>query len=287
MSRDAVAVTILVDRRPTNLRVREKGQQPFFPDVVMCVEQHSGMILSANLTPPEEGDGAIQQAVAEAAEALQRDRPGAAVTLLVRQDFVAAALHTPPPGSAVRMGRSAEFAAWDQAYLSMEQRMGGGGMLPYLWHGDISADEVAEFFAAAAAVYQAQPWRFFTDAEPLEVPDPLSKHKRLIVAIMGALGVAPGIAIFSSPKHYEQVALEEGKATGLFVGYEPRGKVPHTVIAEAQRHRWPTVNKSAFPIMMRVRDGQPVAASGDDVRRACAALRAVERLTQVYRRSLS
>jgi len=262
-------VTILVDRRPTNVRVGEKGEW-YSPEVVLCVERASGMILSCELRKPEDDD-LVAETAGKAVEAVRAQFPQAQIIFAVRQDHVAGAIIAAFPENP-RIARDVGFDSWDEAYLALDERMGAGGAaLPYLWRGDISAEEVAEFFRVAAKVYKARPWRRLGDLDALMFPDLGPAKGKLVVAVMGSEGLARGIAVFPSRQHYDDVITGDRPPTATFVSFEKPSRVPPIIQAEAERHGWTLANKSAFPLLVRVRAGEPVMACGDDVRRAMRA----------------
>jgi len=277
MRSDRSQVTILIDRRPTNICIREKNKAPYFMDLVLCVEGRSGIILGHAPAKPEEDDTVIAKAAREALGVLREQFGRVQVAFAVRQDRVEAALAAAFASDEVVIEKPRSFDLWDEAYLEMDKHMGAGGtMLPYLWSGDLTEEEVAEFFEAAVQVYKSRPWRFFTDADILEIRDPRSKSGSLVVSVMGSEGMSRGIAVFPSMTHYEDVVLRDSRTpTALFVSFQQLARVPHTIAAEAEQHGWAVANKSAFPALMSVRKGKTVAAKGDDVRRATAALHAV------------
>lgn len=104
------------------------------------------------------------------------------VTWLARQEQVAAALAACCGEDEVRLAPGESFAPWDEAYLAMDRRFGSGrALVPYLWRGDITAEEVGSLFQAAAGFYRAKPWQFLPDSQQCAV-DCLQK----------ALSICPG-----------------------------------------------------------------------------------------------
>jgi len=277
---------ILVDRRPTNLQVKDKGEDGYCCDIVMCIEESSGHIVSSEILKPDDGDAAVVGCARQALEAIGRDAPGKRVAWLVRQESVAAALAAATRGPNIQLVPGDSFGVWDEAYLSMDAHMGSGGaMLPYLWRGDITPEEVAELFKAAAACYRLKPWRFLTDADVLEIPSPVAGEPALIVSVMGAGGIARGLALFDSEADlHRMMGDDEGRTNLVYASFERVRKVPYTVTEEAEQHGWVTAAKSAFPMVVRVRKGEPIPTSGDDLRRVTAAFQALSDLAREYRK---
>ena len=277
MSEMRLCTTILMDRRPTNVRIKEKNAPVRFPDLVMCVEQESGLVLGIELLDAEGGDEAVIRVARRILEAAQQGAPAMKVLWVVRQEQVGEVMAGAFGSENVLLVTGVDFALWDEAYAALDGEMGGGGaLLPHLWRGDISDQEVAEFHEAAALFYQAKPWRFWDDDDLLEIsppgacPGPLP----LLVSITGGAGIMRGLVIFESQAQFDRLLLDQGEPSGTFIGFEPLRKVPHLMVVEAEQQGWKVVNKSAFPTVMKVKDGQPEPCRGDDLRRTTVALRA-------------
>jgi len=281
-------IRVLIDRQPTNMQVREKGTAGYYCDVVMCVDQASGFILKQTVLKPDDSDGAVIAVAQETLDLLRQLAPGAEVTWVVRQERIARALAVcfPEAGTSLQPGGS--FAQWNEAYLSMDQRLGSGGrLLPYLLRGDITEQEVAELFEAAAHFYQVRPWEFITGAGLLEIPSPNRDEPPLLVSVLGASGITHGITIFDSEADFKRMNSGKRQVNAISLSFEPQDKLPPTVTAQAKEQGWVVASKSAFPLVMRVQKGKPIPCRGDDLRRATAALRVLGEVTSGYRASRS
>jgi len=256
------------------MQIREQGAAGYCCDVVLCIDQSSGLILKQAVLKPEDSDAAVAAAAHETLDSLRQRAPGVGVVWVARQERVATALAARFRRSDIALESGDSFGPWDEAYLAMDRQMGsGGGMLPYLWRGDIMAEEVAELFAAAARFYQMRPWQFITDAELLEMPNPDPGQPPLFVSVMGASGISRGLALFDTEADFEQMASDRGRKNVAYASFEGVNEVPHTVTSEAEEHGWVLASTSAFPMVLRVREGKPVPCSGDDLRRVTAAFR--------------
>ncbi len=279
-------IRVLIDRQPTNMQVREKGTAGYYCDVVMCVDQASGFILGQAVLKPDDSDGAVIAIAQETLDLLRQRAPGAEVTWVVRQERIARALAVcfPEVDASLQPGES--FAQWDEAYLGMDQRLGSGGrLLPYLLRGDITEQEVAELFEAAAHFYRVRPWEFIAGTGLLEIPSPHRDEPPLLVSVLGASGITHGITIFDSEADFKRVNSGKRQANAISVSFELQDKLPPTLTAQAAEHGWVVASKSAFPMVMRVQKGKPIPCRGDDLRRATAALRVLGEVTSAYRES--
>jgi hypothetical protein len=279
-------IKVLIDRQPTNMQVREKGTVGYYCDVVMCVDQASGFILQQAVLKPDDSDGAVIAVAQETLDLLRQRAPGAEVTWVVRQERIARALAVCCPEVDTSLQPGDSFAPWDEAYLGMDQRLGSGGrLLPYLLRGDITEQEVAELFEAAAHFYRVRPWEFITGAGLLEIPGHDRDDPPLLVSVLGASGITHGITIFDSEADFTRVNSGKRQVNAISLSFELQDKLPPTLTAQSKEHGWAIASKSAFPMVMRVQKGKPMPCWGDDLRRATAALRVLGEVTSAYRES--
>jgi hypothetical protein len=268
-------VRILIDRRPTNAHIGEKGRPGYYADIVMCVED-SGFVFGAGTANPEEGDAAIVAQVEKVLRAVSDAAPGRPVLWMVRQGRVAEAVAARVGAENVLLAQGEAFAPWDEAYLSMDQHMGSGGaMLPYLWRGDVSEEEVAELFEAAADFSKVRPWQLIPSDVLHRAPPAGPGEPPLLITVMGESKIARGLALFDTEADFQAMMEDRLPHNVVYASLEPVAKMPHTVTEEAERHGWRLNSKSAFPMVVRVRHGEAAPYTGDDVRRVTRAFRLI------------
>ncbi len=279
-------VQVLVDRAPTNIQIGKKRAAVHYPDVVLCVDQDSGFIYHQDVLQPDDGEEAVAAAAQAALAGIGRKNPGARVIWVARQEQVAAALAACFGDADVWSESSDSFSLWDAAYVAMDRQLGSGrGVLPYLWRGDITAEEVGALFEAAVHYYRMKPWEFIPDSELLKKPNPDPGGKPLLMSVMGAAGISRGLVLFDSEDDFERVRAEDRGADVVFATFERMAEAPNTLRREAKQHGWEIASKSAFPELLRLRKGEPVPCSGADLRRVTAAFRALAEATSGYRES--
>ena len=277
---------VLVDRRPTNMQVGGKGVTAYCPDIVLCVDHDRGIIFAHELVHPHDSDEAVGTAVGETRAQLSQEMPRVRVTWLARQEQVATALAAYCGEDEVRLAPGESFAPWDEAYLAMDRRFGSGrALVPYLWRGDITAEEVGLLFQAAARFYRLKPWQFLSDSEILEIPGSKSGVGRLLISVMGAADISRGLVLFDSEYDFERAMAEDRQADVVFASFERVDKAPPTVREEAKQHGWEIAGRSAFPEVVRMKRGEPIPCSGSDLRRVTATFRALAEATQACRTS--
>ncbi len=279
-------VQVLVDRAPTNMQVGKKRATVYCPDIVLCVDQDSGFIYHQQVLQPDDGEETVGAAAQAALADIGREHPGARVIWVARREQVAAALAACFGDADVWSESSENFGPWDEAYVGMDRKLGSGrGVLPYLWRGDITAEEVGALFEAAAHYYRMKPWEFIPDSELLEKPNPDPGGKPLLMSVMGAAGISRGLVLFDSEDDFERMRAEDRGASVVFAAFERVSEAPNTLRREAEQHGWEIASKSAFPELLRMKGGQPVPCSGADLRGVTAAFRALAEATGGYRES--
>ncbi len=268
------------------MQVRKKRAGVYHPDVVLCVDQDSGFLYHQQVLQPDDGEEAVGAAAQAALAGIGRENPGARVIWVARQEQVAMALAACFGDADVWSESSDSFGPWDEAYVAMDRQLGSGrGVLPYLWRGDITTQEVGALFEAAAHYYRMKPWEFIPDSELLEKPSPDPGGKPLLMSVMGAAGISRGLVLFDTEDDFDLTTAEDREADVVFATFEPLEAVPNTLRTEAKQHGWEIASKSAFPELLRMKGGQPVPCSGADLRRATAAFRTLAEATSGYRES--
>lgn len=88
---------------------------------------------------------------------------------------------------------------------------------------------VESLYKAAAFFYQEAPWRWITDASPIEIRYPPDGPSRFVV-VMGYGGVTDGLAAYESPEHlrllYTGAPMEKllGLVSGGSLMFNPPGE---------------------------------------------------------------
>jgi len=282
----SATVRVLVDRVPTNMQVGRNPATARYPDLVLCVDQDSGFIYQHELLQPDEGDTGVGMAAEAALGRIHREAPGARVVWVTRREPVAAALAARFAEADVWSESGESFRLWDEAYVAMDRQFGSRrGVLPYLWRGDVTAEEVAALFEAAARFYQTKPWESIPDSELIQRPNPDPGGRPLLFSVMGAVDISRGLVLFDSQDDHRRVMEDDRKANVVFATLEDVAQVPNTLRSEAEQHGWQLADKSAFPELMRMTGGEPGPCSGADLRKVTAAFRALAEATKGYRDS--
>ena len=178
--------------------------------------------------------------------------------------------------------------------------------------GEALSDEgLREVFSAAKAFYRAELWLDFGDEVMFEIKlQPASgDSKTLYGIIMGNMGQEFGLALYASLDDFRRFYefsvqhIDQLEQTGKVIGkgrmtkkrqqqedemlaklmsvsavgltFTPQRDVPPPLVEEAKQLRLPIVNKSAFPLVMRLGTGGMSVGTVSDLRDVYAATRAI------------
>jgi hypothetical protein len=161
----------------------------------------------------------------------------------------------------------------------------------YLGQGAIPPESVGRFFAAAAMLHRAAPWRHAHDEQVLEVRTGLPGVPPLCVSILGRARQVRGLGIFLSRADFERfLRLSDslGPGTGpeaiqvscWSLTFEPARELDPGQRDEIKRHGWEVAGRGANPTLLRLAPGgieQPLTER--DYRTVAACAEAVARFT--------
>lgn len=255
--------------------------EPYRPDVVLVMDPESGLVMGVNAFSREDSPSTMASWIAQG---LERVPTGAARPRLRIDDDELA------PLVAQRLG-----ASWDVVSAptpeasealaslasSLTQPPGAGG---HFVDGATPA-VVGRFFAAAAPLYRAAPWRVARDSQVLAVDAPAFGYENACLCIIGALGESLGVLIYRSMADYLQMVRiatrgRSIKGPGVLtfaMSFDPASEVPRRLRQEAKQEGWP-VQGGGFPTIAHI-DPDAVLRPlvDDDYAFAAAVLEALSR----------
>jgi hypothetical protein len=240
--------------------------EPYRPDLVLWMEQPSGLIVGSDVVPP---DSAWPLASA-LRKALERPTRGAAKQpdrLRVADPVAETELRQAFRNRfGIDVAPTPELDDVFQHFL--ENGPKGEGDASYLEGGRIPESTVARMFEAAGTLYRAAPWRTASDDEVLRMDIPALSVEGACVSIIGALGESLGIIVFPSLLGYERFgAAAEQAADGgpldmggpvLSLDFWKTPDLPPKMRREIVQHGWTALAPDAVPVVgLRDRDGVP------------------------------
>jgi hypothetical protein len=251
--------------------VQEDGRtvQP----LIALVVEAAGPIRSMAVGPSDQPLKVLEPAIHDALHNPKDPcRPGLPQEVLVSQAELLELLPSLLPGVLIQRDATPQLNVVSQHMLMSfggeeseegdEDRSGTEALATYLTE-DLGPDEVARFFAAAAALYQQRPW------ERLPGDGHLFKLSCGALAIQGWVGCVTsdqgdfnGVFLFESLRDFERYAqLCEGSPEDVrpamdaatpycAINFVAKEAMPPPLLEEIHRHGWPVAPGEACPVVM-------------------------------------
>jgi len=239
---------------------------PYRPEIVLLMDPVTGLVVNVNAFKPSESAEEFAGWIADQAAGLQRHTEHR--RLRTNDHELAPLLREKLAGNwDVVVGPTPEA---DEALASLAASLsappGAGGHFA----DGATPEAVGRFFAAAAPVFRAAPWRAATDAQVLAVNAPRFGYEGASLSIIGALGESFGLVVYASMEDYLSVvriairgAPVEGPGVPTFaVNFDQATEVPRRLRQEAKRHGWP-VQRGGFPTISRIDPDAVLRPLGD------------------------
>ncbi len=177
----------------------------------------------------------------------------------------------------VVVGDTPEF---DEVLADMQEHFGGKGEKPpgYLEAGDLTSQQMASFFRAAARLYRAAPWKHIPgDQDLLTVDIEALGVRGSVVSVIGRMGENFGFIVFQSRADFERFLSEadEGEARQgipdlpqyLALNFAGGRDVPESIRKEVAAQHWEVASRYAFPVVFAVHGTAPYDPSPKDMAR--------------------
>jgi len=263
----------------------EEGRDPFRPEMVLWIEEPSGLVVGQQVSAPEDAAGALGRALLEAMRAplIGPARRPDAIRIANAEEAVAlrAAVGDAIP---VTIAPTPEL---DALLNQMLESMGADAPAPsYLDDGRIAPEAVAKLFSSAEILYRAAPWKVASDDQVLRLDIPSLDVEGACLSIIGSLDENLGLIIFPSAEGYDAfLRAEEDFASGesdgpldlgtdwLSLSFDRGADLPASMRREVAKHGWPVADAGAYPVVMRFeRDGitRPPTELEFEIATACA-----------------
>jgi len=237
------------------------GDASYRPDLVLWVEEPSGLIVGQELVLPGEEEGAVARILLAALKRPVTGAPRRPDLLRVADAALAAEVRgaigdTIP----VTVVPTPELDAVLEAIV--DHAPGPEEETSYLAGGQIAPAVVGELFTAAERLYHTAPWKAATDGQVVRVDIPALGVVGGCISIIGHLGESLGLLLFPSLDGYEAcVRAAEGGlpqsgpidlGTGwLSLSFTPEAELPEALRREAADHGWPIADGDAYPVVER------------------------------------
>jgi hypothetical protein len=257
---------------------------PYRPEVVLWLEQPSGLIVGQALFAPEEAPGALARALRAALERPLIGPPRRPDTIRVADAALAAEVREVVFDSIpIRVAPTPEL---DDLLDQMVGAMRDSGVEPsYLEGGRIPPETVSKLFGAAELLFRVAPWDLAGEDQVLRMDIPALGVEGACVSVIGRLGESLGVLVFPSLTAWEvfRSAAEEAAARvdrprdlgseWLALDFVRGADLPASMRREVTRHGWPVAGPQAYPVVMQhERDGaaRPLVPRDVEIATACA-----------------
>ena len=258
-------------------------EEPYCPEMVVWLEQPSGLIVGQEVFAPEDTRGALARVLLVALErpaAGPRRQPG---RIRVAEESFAAELREAVGDSIpITVAPTPELDdLLDEMLRSIPQE---DEELSYLEEGRIPPETVAKLFDGAQLLYRAAPWKIVTDDQVLHMDIPELGVEGACVSIIGNLAQSLGIIIFPDLAGFDAVGLmaedplpQKGRidlgSDWLSLSFEQEWDLPTKMRHEVETYGWSVAGKAAYPLVdRRDRDGtsRPLVERDLEIAAACA-----------------
>lgn len=234
-------------------------RSPYRPYIILFVDQTNDKFLGADTMEtrptPEEVLNVLIRAMTRPAP--RAGRPRRPMRLLIDDAELAQALASPLS----ELGIQCQFhpvPLADHILRDIETFMTGREPLPGLLRIPGVTPRMAEgLYTAAAFFYREAPWRWLSDAYPMEIRYPPEGEPRF-VAVMGHGGEAYGLAVYDSPEQlrliYSGAPMKQllGRVGGMSLTFGPPTEMPFDDLDDIARYGWPVAGELAYPVILRL-----------------------------------
>jgi uncharacterized protein len=180
----------------------------------------------------------------------------------------------------------------DTVVRSLDAYVGKGS---YFSDPLLTRAELTDFFAAAAALWQPQPWQYAEDNALVYFENEALGISDSAISISGADDDVPGVVLYPSFEDFEQMRdvlageadSERGLShSALYLLFASAETIAPAMREEVEAEAFVLPAPGRYPILRRLRDGKPAPVLVNDVRVATVMARALARFVTLHRDAL-
>lgn len=241
--------------------VRGDDGKLFRPQLPLWVEVKSGLLHGGSLLGP--GDDLFRGSllslggfVAKIME--ERCCPG---RLQVRQPELAEYLRRNLQGTGIEVQLIEALPVLDKVVVEMTQEVGtqADGLPSLLDSQGVTLEGIRGFAEAAAAFYNAAPWRYLCDSDLIHIKSPQPPHGMTCFVVLGAARSTYGLGLYPNRTAYDRFLRaaqtgEYGNDFGFGLANLVFGPIEELPIADAElwiEHRLSVAGEQAYPLAMK------------------------------------
>jgi hypothetical protein len=242
-----------ISLRPLSITVAEDEEESWQPRILLIVESGTGAVLGHRLLEPEaDPDLVLDLLLSTMCSPATGDprRPSAVQTdteqLVPFLKEMSAQLH-------ITVEQLPDLPELSYALHTFEEFV---NLKPSLYLEEEGADpeQVAAFFAAAAAFYRAAPWTRISDSEPITLYADCWEDAKYAV-VMGQGEIAHGLALYDDPEDLEDLYLDDtmdpSEIACTAVTFERKDELTDDQWEEIESQRWELASEEAVPLALR------------------------------------
>jgi hypothetical protein len=231
-----------------------EGEEPYRPDALFWMS--GGAILGTAMLRPGEHLSVASDSLQRTIEQPVYGRPHRPTRVRVASAELAEALRAGHPDIEVVCAPTPEL---DYMFALMREKMAEDGLAePSYLSAAIEPGAMGSFFAAAAALFRAEPWKVVPDAETLfSVTIEQLGIYNAALSVIGQMGQGLGLLLFTGLEDFE-VYRDEARAAELgeeaddvpphfVLNFERGARLPPKLHEEIAEHRWEVAAANAYP----------------------------------------
>ena len=240
--------------------ITPRNQAPYRPYIIIFIEQDRDRILKTEIVDTQPTPEHVFEVLIKAMTRPTRGagRPRRPARLLLDDAELVEALAPRLAELEIQCQYRHTLPLMNNALLEMEAYLTRREPIPGLLKTPgVTPHLVGGLYEAAAFYYRQAPWRWISDAFPIEVRYPPHGEPRYAV-VMGHGGETYGLAVYNSTDDlhllYSGIAPERalGRVSWVSVIFEDALSTPFDDLDDIARYGWPIANDSAYPIPIKV-----------------------------------
>jgi tetratricopeptide (TPR) repeat protein len=230
--------------------------------VVLVASSTNALVLGHALLEEEPTAAAVWDVLVKAMQAPAAGEPHRPTELQVRADERWESLRPPLDEIGVRLTASEGQPGVDAMFAELSERVAGEAPPALLDMPGVGPDQVASFYAAAAAFFRQAPWKKVGYEAAIRVECDKFQGGPWYAVLMGQSGLTTGLALYDDlrllrmgwehPDEHEENARRSVATTVMF-GDEV--DVPLADVEAARRYGWEVARPDAWPFVMHKEQG--------------------------------
>jgi len=283
--------------RELHIWITPPDEEPSQPYVALVMNLDQGLILSLETYPSPPTPDQVIETLFEAMRSRPPEssqRPHRPKQIHFEDEILIEAMASALEEIDVSAALLPEEEMVDEILAEMtEHLMGGSADIPgLLSQKDVSPEQIADLFDAAAQYYRTAPWVHLTNMQPLAIRVEPETNPRYVI-VMGNGGVEYGLALY---KQWDDYMLQFELVDNLLEMLPPEGahsllfgditEVPFDDLDPIDEYGWEVFDEEGYPVpIVFTRDGEAKRPERADLLWYEAAMRAIPKFAPEHLKS--